>query len=98
MIMGLDEISAIQFGHSRLHQNVTCVACHDASDYEVAPVEGQDVWITWRTTELLGRATKNPYQSHALQRSVSCERCHYAGSQWGLSEKPRTSYRVRHER
>lgn len=96
-IMGLGEIAPIQYGHSPLHQNVTCVACHDASGYDVAPVEGQDVWITFRTTELLGQTTTAPYQSHALQRTVSCERCHYSGNPWGLDDEPRESYKASHE-
>jgi cytochrome c551/c552 len=64
---------------------VTCVACHDASGLDVGPVEGEDVWITFRTTELLGRANTEPYQSHALQRSVMCDRCHYPDNAWGLT-------------
>lgn len=72
-------------GHDPDHAAVTCVACHDASGLDVGPVEGEDVWITFRTTELLGRANTEAYQSHAVQRSVMCDRCHYADNAWGLS-------------
>lgn len=72
-------------GHDADHASVTCVACHDASGLDVGPVEGESVWITFRTTELLGRANTEAYQSHALQRSVICERCHFADNPWGLT-------------
>jgi hypothetical protein len=52
---------------------------------DVGPAEGENVWITFRTTELLGRANTEAYQSHALQRSVMCERCHFADNPWGLT-------------
>jgi hypothetical protein len=72
-------------GHDADHAAVTCVACHDASGLDVGPAEGENVWITFRTTELLGRANTEAYQSHALQRSVMCERCHFADNPWGLT-------------
>jgi len=58
--------------HSKIHNSVNCVACHDASNLEVAPIEGYGEWITFRTTELLGRSHTIPYQSHNLQKDVDC--------------------------
>lgn len=78
-------------GHDADHASVTCVACHDASGLDVGPVEGENVWITFRTTELLGRANTEAYQSHALQRSVMCERCHYPENPWGLTAPVETA-------
>jgi hypothetical protein len=66
------------------HTAVSCVACHDASGLEVAPLEDGGIWTTWRTTELLGRTTTKPYQSHALGLEVACRRCHFAGNPWNL--------------
>ena len=74
----------LQQGHSEAHANVACVACHDATGFELGPVEGQNVWMPFRTTELLGRASTEPYQSHQLAKTVDCTRCHFAGSSWEL--------------
>lgn len=63
---------------------IACVACHDASGLQVGPLEQAGVWMTWRTVETpLGSSTE-PYQSHTLQRSVDCQKCHYAENPWGL--------------
>jgi hypothetical protein len=72
-------------GHDPVHARVACVACHDASRLEVGPLEAGGVWVTWRTTELLGRSSTESYQSHHLQRAVDCERCHFPGNVWGLA-------------
>jgi hypothetical protein len=71
-------------GHDTDHAAVSCVACHDAAGLEVGPVEGSDTWAAFRTVELLGRSTTSPYQSHDLQRTVDCGRCHYSDNPWGL--------------
>lgn len=71
-----------QMIHGSVHAMVTCVACHDAGGLEVGPFE--NIWTTWRTTELLGRANREPYQSHTLQKQVDCARCHFEGNPWGL--------------
>lgn len=77
-------------GHDEAHAAVTCVACHDAAGLEAGPFESEQVWITFRTTLLLGRESTNPYQSHALQREVDCSRCHYAENPWLLSDSVAT--------
>lgn len=74
--------------HDVAHAAVTCVACHDASGLEVAPLEDGGAWITFRTGELLGRVTREPYQSHKLQLSVDCTRCHFRDNPWSLNEQP----------
>ncbi len=75
-------------GHAIYHKNVNCVACHDAAGLVVKPIEGQDQWMTFRTTiiESLGRPIETIYTSHNLQRQVECERCHFSGNSWGISE------------
>jgi len=70
--------------HGGLHAKVNCAACHDASGLEVGPLEDGSVWVTWRTTELLGQTNREPYASHALQRTVDCARCHYPDNPWNL--------------
>jgi hypothetical protein len=71
-------------GHDSNHLSVTCVACHDTSGLEVGPQE-DGIWVTWRTTELLGRENTEPYQSHDLVLAVACVRCHFAGNPWQLN-------------
>ncbi|MEW6717354.1 MAG: hypothetical protein AB1345_07620 [Chloroflexota bacterium] len=75
-----------QMAHNVAHSAVSCIACHDASGLEVGPIEGQNLWVTFRTVTLLGRSQTEPYQSHNLQRVVDCGRCHYSGNPWGLTD------------
>lgn len=72
--------------YSDSHRGLVCIACHDASGLQVGPAENQDVWVTFRTTELLGRVNSEPYQSHVVQREVACHRCHFADNPWELDE------------
>ncbi len=71
--------------YSETHPNLTCVACHDASGLQAKP-DPENRWVTFRTTELMGRISSKPYQSHIVQRSVNCRRCHYANNPWALDE------------
>lgn len=71
--------------HNPAHAAVACVACHDASGLEVGPMEEGGLWMTFRTTELLGRITTKPYQSHAITLEVDCSRCHYQDNPWELT-------------
>lgn len=71
-------------GHDTNHQSVACVACHDASNFEIGP-QDDGIYITWRTTELLGREITTAYLSHNLQLSVDCDRCHFANNPWQLN-------------
>jgi hypothetical protein len=75
-------------GHAIYHKDIQCVVCHDASGLVVKPIDGQDQWMTFRTTviESLGRPVEAPFTSHNLQRQVTCERCHYSGNPWEVSE------------
>lgn len=85
-LMGRASPEPIWIGHSPAHAQVTCVACHDSSGLEVGPAADDEVWVTFRTTELLGRTNREPYQSHTLQRTVDCVRCHFADNPWNLAE------------
>ena len=70
--------------HSLIHASVSCVACHDAVGFDVGVDEQTGEWIAFRTVELLGRVSVGRYQSHNLQRLVSCIRCHFEGNPWDL--------------
>lgn len=78
-------------GHDTAHANVNCVACHDASGLPVGPDNQTKTWVTWRTTEVIGRKTTAPYISHNLQKAVDCVRCHFAGNPWDLSVSVRNT-------
>jgi hypothetical protein len=71
-------------GHDKSHQTVSCIACHDASGMTVGIEKGKGMWITFRTTELLGQKTSAAYQSHNLARAADCLRCHAPNNPWGL--------------
>jgi hypothetical protein len=72
--------------HSVAHQNVLCVACHDAAGLEVGHLEGGSTWITLRSKFFLEQITTDVYQSHDLQKQVDCARCHYPDNPWQLEQ------------
>jgi len=71
--------------HGATHVSVSCVACHDASGFEVGPSKELGYWITFQTTEVNRDKTQIPYQSHDIQTKVDCNRCHFEGNTWGLT-------------
>lgn len=73
-------------GHTLVHEQISCVACHDASGLEVGPVADGEGWVAFRTTESPGNSGTQPYQSHNLQKTVDCARCHYTANPWGIAE------------
>jgi hypothetical protein len=70
-------------GHDAAHMNVNCVACHDATGWQVQPVDNK-TWITFRPTDSLGNPKPMPFVSHNLQKTVDCSRCHFTGNPWNL--------------
>lgn len=77
-------------GHDADHRAVACVACHDAAGMEVGPGEDQATWQTFAvwTYTALGEQEQTsviPFTSHNIQKSVTCERCHFEDNPWGLS-------------
>lgn len=70
--------------HGGIHAAVTCAACHEADGYEVGPVQDGNEWVVWLPTALNGETVSMPYQSHNLQYTVDCTRCHYEANPWGL--------------
>lgn len=70
--------------HDQAHATVTCIACHDSSGFKVGIEKATGAWITFRTTELLGRSTTAPYQSHRVGHAVDCLKCHAPNNPWGL--------------
>lgn len=78
-----DELPPVE--HSSVHSKVDCVACHDASGLAVGPIEGEEIWAAFRTVESPFGLVSEPYQSHNLQRTVACDRCHYIDNPWGIT-------------
>ncbi len=82
-LMGNTVTSTIEQGHSEVHLSVSCIACHDASALDAGPTESGE-WMPIRAVQLLGRSSTEPYQSHSIQRNVTCNRCHFPENHWGL--------------
>lgn len=72
--------------HGSTHLMVSCAACHDASGLKFGPFGETGIWVTFRTREIDGIVTAIPFESHNLQISVKCTRCHFKGNPWGLPE------------
>jgi hypothetical protein len=73
-------------GHDDDHPNVACVACHDAGEMEVGPVDGDDnTWTTFTTITVDEEANTFPHPSHHIQQEVNCDRCHFSDNPWNLS-------------
>ena len=73
-------------GHDEDHQSVACVACHDAGEMEVGPVEETGEWMTLIAVSPKGEAAVIPFTSHNTVLEAPCERCHFPGNPWGLTE------------
>jgi hypothetical protein len=72
--------------HTRIHNSVECVACHDASGLDVGPNEEDNIWTAIRTIENPFGAIPEPYVSHNLTRIVDCSRCHFKDNPWEIAE------------
>ncbi len=73
------EPSASIPGHDEDHQIVECWACHDADGLEIG-IDEQGMWTT-----VIGDL-KEPFASHNTVTEALCERCHFAGNPWELSD------------
>jgi hypothetical protein len=73
-------------GHDADHQLVSCMACHDAEELTVGPSEAGDTWLTFITVTVDGEERTVPHSSHKTQVEVACDRCHFSGNPWDLSD------------
>lgn len=74
-------------GHDADHQTVACVACHDGSGMEVGIDEETGLWTTFFTSNSAEIDPQNfPFTSHYIVQQASCDRCHYVGNPWNLSD------------
>jgi hypothetical protein len=81
----LNEDAAIA-GHDTDHGLVSCIACHDAADLQVGPSEDGETWLTFVTVTVDGEESTVPHSSHKTQVEVACDRCHYSGNPWDISD------------
>lgn len=73
-------------GHDSDHQAVSCVACHDGSGMEVGPDEETSIWTTFITKPTEGGTERFAFTSHNVVLDAKCDRCHFVGNSWGLTE------------
>jgi len=73
------EPSASIPGHDEDHQSVACWACHDADGLEIG-IDEQGIWTT-----VVGES-QEPFASHNTVKEALCERCHFSGNPWELSD------------
>ena len=68
--------------------NVSCMACHDASGMEVGPHPAEDmgdVFVTLVSEMSRSGELETEYvKSHSIQWEVSCDRCHFEENPWEL--------------
>lgn len=86
-------------GHDDDHQNVSCAACHDSAGWVVGIDEESGIWMTYSewSQEIIiseGDSIVNTgivgFASHEISTAANCERCHFAGNEWGLTEDVET--------
>ena len=73
-------------GHDADHQIVLCVACHDASGMEVGISDELGVWTTIITDSSETEQSLKALTSHNLVKEANCDRCHFEGNPWDLSD------------
>ena len=77
-------------GHDGDHQLVSCEACHDADGLDVGPGEEDGIWRTYVVTPSGEAEITIAHTSHNIILDAPCERCHFAGNPWGLTESVST--------
>ena len=80
-------------GNNSTHlESVSCMACHDSSGKDVSPHpdEDNDMWVTSETTFGRGGPSTDVVVSHSITRAVLCDRCHFEGNKFGLTEYTET--------
>ena len=77
-------------GNNAAHTNVSCMACHDASEAEIGPHPDEAMGGMFTTVlssiSRSGEPTLEPIISHSVQWQVNCDRCHFAENPWELFE------------
>jgi len=76
-------------GKNAFHDDVTCMACHDANGYDVGPHPDESmggIWVTQETTMGRGGPSTAFKLSHSIVYEVACDRCHFENNTWELRE------------
>lgn len=69
-------------GHDEEHNQVSCVACHDAGNMTVDFNEDNERWMTFSLDHAGGESV--PLTSHETVLAAPCDRCHYVDNPWNL--------------
>ena len=81
----LDSGSSIA-GHDDDHQNVSCIACHQAGGLASGMSDDSGIWIPLISiTSVSGAAELVPYSSHNIVKESACDSCHFSGNPWSLN-------------
>lgn len=82
-------------GHDEDHKDVSCAACHDYAGWDVGPDPETGIWTTFSPwshevkiveADSIMQSGTIPFSSHDLGLEVNCERCHFSGNEWELTE------------
>jgi hypothetical protein len=82
----IDPTSSSTPGHDDDHLLVTCVACHDGAEMSLDFLEADGIFTTFDTVVTESGESTFPFSSHNIVLESSCDRCHYAGNPWHLTE------------
>lgn len=75
-------------GHDTDHQNVSCIACHQAGGIPYGMDDSSGQWLPLIQMKAVdGSNQLLAYASHDIVRDSSCITCHFSGNPWGLSVK-----------
>lgn len=71
-------------GHDTDHRAVSCVACHDGNGMEIGIDQQTSLWTTFTAGPAVLESFA--FTSHNLVLEAPCERCHFVGNPWNLSD------------
>ena len=73
--------------HQPAHKSVPCYVCHDSSGLQVD--FENETWVTINQED----QNNNPVTvvSHVFDTKVDCQKCHFGGNPWDLSEVDQTN-------
>jgi hypothetical protein len=73
-------------GHDTDHQNVSCIACHQAGGIPNGMDDSSGQWLPLIQIKAVdGSNQLIPYASHNIVTDSACETCHFSGNPWKLS-------------
>lgn len=71
--------------HQPVHNEIPCYVCHDKTIMDVSR-NSDGTWMTVIHTGQGSGAELQPVVSHVIGQEVLCEKCHFIGNPWQLTE------------